>query len=81
MQDLSLEIRQVHDIAVYQSDRADTGRSKIEGRRRTEASGPDQENLGFGHFDLSFATDLIEDDMPAIALYLLFGKFHSTRLS
>ena len=50
-------------------------------RYRAESPGSDQEDLGLGQFDLSLAADLVEDDVPAIALYLLFGKFHSTRLS
>ena len=57
VKDLPLQIAQVHDIAIDETDRADSGCRQIERGRRTEASGADQENLGLSDLLLPLAPD------------------------
>src|SRR5687767_6188890 len=80
VQDLTLQIRQINDITVDQTNASDSRGGQVEGRRRTKPPGADQENFGLGDFLLALSTDLGQENMPAVAAYLLFGKFHiSTR--
>ena len=50
MDDLSLEVRQVHDVAVDESQGANAGRSQVQSRRRTEAAGTDDQNARLSDF-------------------------------
>ena len=45
MDDLALEVRLVDDVEVDDPDRADPRRGEVEGRRRAEAAGADEEHL------------------------------------
>jgi predicted metal-dependent phosphoesterase TrpH len=76
VKNLPVKIAQVYHIAIDEADRTDTGCSEIERRRRTKASRADQENLGLGDLLLPLATDLRQKNMPAVAGYLIFSKFH-----
>src|SRR5580765_3742370 len=79
VKNLSVKIGQIYHIAIDEADRADTGRGQIERRRRTKASRADQKNLSLGNLLLPLATDFRQKNMPAIAVNLVFGKFHVCR--
>jgi hypothetical protein len=76
MDDLTLEIAQVHDIAIDEPDRADSGGCQVQGCRRTKASGADHEHLRLNDLLLSFSPDLGKKDMAAVAINLCLGELH-----
>src|SRR5215207_6422979 len=78
VQNLPLEIREIHDIAINEPDRAHAGGSEIQRGRGAQPSGADEKNLRLGDLLLSFAADLRQENMPAVPVYLLFREFHFT---
>jgi hypothetical protein len=71
---LSLEIGDIHGIEVDEAKRADSGRGKIERRRRTEPARTDQENAGLLELSLSRCSDFVENEMPTIASQLVVSQ-------
>src|SRR5690349_8988407 len=76
MQNLTLEIGQVHHVAVDQPNGADSCRGQIQWGRGAKTAGPDDKNPGFIDFLLPLAADFRQYDMPAVAVDLFFGKVH-----
>src|SRR5262245_10282289 len=76
MQNLSLQVGKVDDVPVNQANRADTGCRQIEPRWRAKSSGSDQKYFGLAQLELAFSADVLQDDMAAVSLDLLFGQFH-----
>ena len=76
MQDLPLQVREIDDIAIDQTDGADAGRSQIESGRRAEPPGADEQDFRLGQLHLALAADVAQNNLPAVSLNLLFGKFH-----
>ena len=76
VEDLPLQVREIHHVAVDQSDRADARCSQIQRDRRPQTSGADDQDLGPAQFLLTFSANLLEDDLPAVSFYLFFAKIH-----
>ena len=72
--DLALEIREIHNIEINQTELAHARGRKIQAQRRTEPSRADEQNLGVFQFELPVHPDFRHDEMAAIAQNLLFGK-------
>ena len=73
---LALQIGSVDDVVVDQAEGADPGRGQIERRRRPEASGPQQEDLGVQKLQLAVDPDLGQQGVARVAVALLGG--HAT---
>ena len=71
MQDLALQVAQVDDVVVDDADRADAGRREVEGRRRAEPAGADQQHLGVEQLRLPLLADLGQQEVAAVAVELL----------
>jgi hypothetical protein len=69
VKDLSMKVGCVDAVEIDETDRADAGRGEIEGDRRSEAAGADDQNCGVPEFLLSFRTDLRKDDLPRVPIY------------
>jgi hypothetical protein len=76
MEHLSLEIREIDDVAIDQSDCPDTGGSQVERGRRAKTAGADEQDLRLCNLLLPFSTDFGQKNVTAIAGYLFFSKFH-----
>ncbi len=76
VEDLPLQVREIHHVAVDQADRADACRSQIQRDRRPQTSGADDKDFGPAQFLLAFPSHLLEDDLPAVSFDLFFGKIH-----
>src|SRR3989338_5070073 len=74
MQNLPLEGGEIDGTAVHQPQRADSGCGQIKGRRRSQPSGPDDQDPALTEADLSFAADVGNHDLAAVALDLLRCK-------
>ena len=79
MDDLTMQVRQLDDIRVDDSDRPDPGRGEVEQRGRAEATGTDDEDLGGGESLLPLAAHARDEDVPGVAGDL-FPRQRSTRL-
>jgi hypothetical protein len=77
VQDLPLQVREIDDIAIDQTDGADTGGSEIESGRRAEPPGTDEQDLRLVQLHLALATYVAENNLTAVSLNLLLGEFHS----
>jgi len=64
------------DIAIDQTDGADTGGSEIESGRRAKPPGADKQDLRPAQLHLALATYLAENNLTAVSLNLLFSEFH-----
>jgi hypothetical protein len=73
MQDLALQVGQVHRVAIGQHQGADPGRGQIEGRRRTQTAGADHQRSRIDDVLLAFDADLRQQDVAAVAQQLLVG--------
>jgi hypothetical protein len=78
VEDLPLEVREINDIAVDQSNRADAGRGQVQSSRRSQPSGSDKEHFGLAEFQLALAADILQDDVTAVPLDLSFSEFHAS---
>ena len=74
MDNLPLQIAQVHHIGIHHSDSAYTGRREIERDRRTESAGTHHQHARIHNLLLAFHTHILEQDMTGITLYLLFRE-------
>jgi hypothetical protein len=73
MNNLSLQIAQIHLIAIDDSYRSNSGRSQVQTRRRTETTRSNDQYLRREQFLLTGTADLFEDYMPTVPFYLLFS--------
>src|SRR5207249_179452 len=74
VKDLTLKVRPIHPVEVHDPERADAGRGQIQGDRRAEPSGPDDEHLRFDQLALTGPADVRKDDVPGVALDLILGE-------
>src|SRR6266571_2431008 len=72
--DLTLEIREIHNIEINQTELAHARGRKIQAQRRTEPSRADEQHLGVFQSELPVHPNFRHDEMAAIAQNLLFGK-------
>jgi hypothetical protein len=79
VQDLPLQVREIDDIAIDQTNGADTGGSKIESGRRAEPTGANEQDFRLAQLHLALATDLAENNLTAVSFYLFFSEFHKVR--
>ncbi len=79
MHDLALQIRQVHDVAVDEANGTNAGRSQVQAGWRAQAARADEQYLGTLQLELTFAADILEDDVPAVTLNFGLGEFHMFR--
>ena len=75
---LALQVGEVHRIVVHHADRAHPRRGEIEQQRRAQTAGADHQDAGLQQLLLADAADFGQDDVPRIALELLFGHRHRT---
>ena len=80
MQNLPLQIGQINGITVDQRDLADPGRGEIERGRRAESAGTDDQGMCGDNSGLSFDTDFVQQDMPAVTQQLLVVHAANTLL-
>src|SRR5262245_45680531 len=69
--DLAVEIVETDAVAVDDPDFADTGSGEIKHERRAEPAGADDENAGGFQLLLALAADLLQHQLPLVALDLL----------
>ena len=74
MDDLSLEVAQIHDIAVDNADRSYTGSSEIHGGRGSEATRTDDKHFGVEDLLLTLQADILKENVAAVTLYLRFSE-------
>jgi len=79
VQDLPLQVREVDDITIDQTDGADTGGSEIKSGGRAEPTGADEQDFRLAQLHLALATDFAENNLAAVSLNLLFSEFHNIR--
>ena len=70
---LALEVGQVDDVVVDDPERADAGRGQVQRRRRAQAAGAQQQDLGVEQLLLTLDPDLGQQQMARVALALLGG--------
>ncbi len=71
---LALQVRQVHVVVVDDPERPHAGRGKIEGGRRAEPTGAEQEHLRVEQLLLAIGPDLGDQQVARVALALLGGE-------
>jgi len=71
MDDLPLQIGQVHHIEIADRQLADPTRRQIKRCRRTQAAGTDDERMAVDQLVLAFVTDLREKNVPAVTQELI----------
>ena len=72
MDDLTLEVGEVHHIGINDADASDACSSEIERDGRTQSAGPHNEYAGIHNLFLALHADIRQQDMSGIALYLFF---------
>ena len=76
MDDLPLQIGQIHHIGIGNSDGPYTRGGQIHGRRGTQAAGSDDQDLCIQKFFLSLHAYFVQDQMAGIALNLFISQCH-----
>ena len=71
MQDLALEVGDLHHVEVHDADGAHAGEGQIDGGGRSQAAGADYQDLGVHELALTKTAHLAHDDVPAVTLDLL----------
>jgi hypothetical protein len=69
--DLALEVGDVHDVVVDDAQRPDARRREVERGGRAQAAGAEQEHLGVEQLLLALDADLGQEEVAAVALPLL----------
>ena len=71
VEDLALQVGVVDDVHVDDADRADAGRREVQGGRRAEAAGAEEQHLGLEQLLLALLADLGEQEVALVAVALL----------
>jgi hypothetical protein len=79
MQDLTLEIRKIHDIIVNEAQSTDAGCGQIERDRRTEASRPDTKDTGGFNPFLAIEGHFRHDEVARITRDLIVTKIDALK--
>ena len=74
MDDLALQVGLVDLVELGDAERADAGRGQVEQRRAAQAAGADDEHLGVLQPLLPGHPDVGDDQVPAVAAYLVDGQ-------
>src|SRR5581483_6517097 len=75
--DLALEVGEVHDVEVHHAQGAHASRGQVEGQRGAQASGADAQHLGGLELELALHADLGHDEVARVAEDLLVGQSYS----
>ena len=67
VQDLPLQVGQIDDIEVDDTQRAHTGRRQIQSHRRAQASSSDAEHACLLQLELTLDADLGQDEVARVA--------------
>ena len=70
MDDLPLEVGEVHHVEVHDADGADAGRGQVERQRRAEPAGADREHPRRLELPLALDADLRQQQVPGVAQHL-----------
>ena len=81
MNDLPLQVADVHHVKVDQPDRADTRCRQVVGERRTQATRADTQHLRCLQLTLSLLAHLRQDQVPRVASQIIGRQFRKSRLS
>ena len=65
---LALQVGLVDDVVVDEAERADPGRGEVEGGRRAEAAGADQQHLRVQQLQLALDPDLGQQGVARVAV-------------
>jgi hypothetical protein len=71
---LTLQIRNVHDVEVDESERADASGREVQGEWRTETARPDEQNAPGLELSLTIDPDIGKNEVPAVSEHLLVGQ-------
>ena len=74
MDHLALQIGEIHIVRVGDADRADPGRGQVQGNRRTQTAGADDQHPAVQQFLLALAPHFLENDVARIALDLVIAQ-------
>jgi len=74
--DLTLQVRQVHHIIIDDADRADAGGRQIHRGRRSQTARADDQHSRGEQLLLSAYADLLQNQMPRISLQLVIRESH-----
>ena len=66
VQDLALQVGEIHRVGVGDAEHAHSGRRQVQGRRRSQSAGADDQDLGPPDAQLPCDADLGQQDMPAV---------------
>ena len=72
--DLALEIGEIHDIKIDESELADACRGEIQTQRRAKAAGADQQHFGVFQLELTVHADFRHDQVAAVAKNFFVGQ-------
>ena len=78
MDDLALQVADVDDVEVDETDGPDAGGGKVQRCRASEPAGPDQQRLRFQQLLLPGGSDLGDEQVAAVALLLLLAEDDGT---
>ena len=78
VEDLPLQVAEIHDIEVDDAERADAGGGQVHRHRRTQAAGADAQHLGRFQLALTVHADFRHDEVPAVALDLVVGQLRES---
>ena len=70
MEYLPLEVGSVHLVEIHDSEPSDASGGEIERGRRAESAGADDKNLRGQQFLLAAKSNLLQQDLPVVALCL-----------
>jgi len=76
MDHLPLQVGDIDNVGIGNADGAYAGGRQIEGDRRAETAGADDQHPAVKQLALPFAADFLENDMARIALDLFFVEHH-----
>jgi len=77
VEDLALQVTQVHNVGVDDAEATDAGSSQVEGCRGTQAARPNEQGRAVQKLALPFTAHLREDDVATVATNLLFTEWNA----
>src|SRR6185503_2188664 len=77
MEDLPLEVAEIHGVKIHHPDRSHPRRGQVECEGRTQAARTDQQDLRGLDLLLAGHADLGENEVPAVSSNFFIGEFHA----
>ena len=79
--DLSLQVAQIHHIRIHDADASDASCRQIEAHGSPQATGTHHEHACVHYLLLSLDAHILQQDMSRVSLYLFFRKiYHNSSL-